>query len=133
MRNNNISEARRWTDEAESDIVAAEWLASGRFYSKACFLSQQAAEKALKGYLISKGVRDTVGHSTDYLLQRCMRFDKTLKEFGRSCKRLDRHYIPTRYPDGLPEGTPHENYAEEDASEAIEMAKRVAKAVADRM
>jgi len=133
MRNNNLIEAKRWTDEASNDIVAAEWLASGKFYSKTCFLSQQAAEKALKGFLISKGVRDFTGHSTDFLLHKCSKFDASLKSLSRDCKRLDRHYIPTRYPDGLPEGTPHENYTVEDATEAIEMAKKVVYAVSKRV
>jgi HEPN domain-containing protein len=129
MRDNNLNEASRWIEQAKSDLVAAEWNAKGKFYDHTCFLSQQATEKALKGFLISRGVRGFVGHSTDYLLFKCSKYDKELKKFSRNCKRLDRHYIPTRYPDGLPGGTPHENYTEEDADESINMAKEVIGAI----
>lgn len=121
MRNNNLTEAGRWIGQAKSDVVAAEWTAQGRFCDTACFLPQQSVEKASKGFLIFKGLREITGHSTYYPLVKCSKFDKSIARFGKDCKRLDRHYIPTRYPDGLPEGTPHKNYTEEDASEAIDM------------
>ena len=36
--------------------------------------------------------------------------------------KLDRFYIPTRYPNGLPELTPDQAYFEEDAREALTLA-----------
>ncbi|RMH59452.1 MAG: HEPN domain-containing protein [Candidatus Hydrogenedentota bacterium] len=40
-------------------------------------------------------------------------------------KKLDRFYIPTRYPNGLPEGTPHQNYTREDADFALRLAEEI--------
>ena len=43
-----IEEARRWLRQAQYDVRAAEWSLQGGFHDTACFLAQQAAEKALK-------------------------------------------------------------------------------------
>ena len=42
---------------------------------------------------------------------------------------LDRHYIPTRYPDALPEGSPYEAFGPEDADDAINRTDRLLRAV----
>ncbi|MEZ0318522.1 MAG: HEPN domain-containing protein [Pyrobaculum sp.] len=47
---------RDWLDDAEDDLAAEALYQLGR-YAKACFLAQQAAEKALKALLI----KNTVG------------------------------------------------------------------------
>ena len=39
--------------------------------------------------------------------------------------KLDRHYIPTRYPNAWPWGTPHKHYNESDAKEALSYAREV--------
>jgi HEPN domain-containing protein len=124
-RDNNLYEAKRWFKQAESDLVAAEWSAHGKFYENSCFLCQQSVEKALKAFLFRQGLRGITGHSTSSLLDKCVRYDKRLEKFKRKCNLLDRHYIPTRYPNGLPDGTPHENYNEEDANEAIAICREI--------
>ena len=40
-------------------------------------------------------------------------------------KRLDRHYVPTRYPNGLPGNVPAQVYAEADSTEALAAARRI--------
>jgi len=44
-----------WLKQADSDLCAAEDSASSTHYEWACFQAQQAAEKALKALIISKG------------------------------------------------------------------------------
>jgi HEPN domain-containing protein len=39
--------------------------------------------------------------------------------------KLDRYFIPTRYPNGLPELTPDEAYFEEDAQGALLLAQNL--------
>jgi len=39
--------------------------------------------------------------------------------------RLNKYYIPTRYPDVWSEGTPEDYYTEKEAMEAIEYTKNV--------
>ncbi len=38
---------------------------------------------------------------------------------------LDRHYVPTQYPNAWPSGAPHRHYTEEDTRRAIDHASRV--------
>jgi len=44
-----------WLDDAEDDLAAAKELYRAGRFAKACFLAQQAAEKALKALLIKRG------------------------------------------------------------------------------
>lgn len=52
-------EAHRWFQQASYDLKAVEWNLQGGFYDTACFLAQQAAEKALKSLLYYLGARRT--------------------------------------------------------------------------
>lgn len=49
-------EARRWFQQAAFDL-RARWNVEGAFHDTACFLAQQAAEKALKSLLHYRGAR----------------------------------------------------------------------------
>jgi len=40
-------------------------------------------------------------------------------------RELDRHYIPSRYPNAHPAGTSHEAYDEKASKEAISNAERI--------
>ena len=45
--------------QAFYDLQAARWNIQGGFYDTACFLAQQAGEKALKSLLYYEGARRT--------------------------------------------------------------------------
>ncbi len=62
MKRDPMVEARRWLDQAKSDLNGAEWSLKGGFADIACFLSQQAAEKALQAFLYTQGAREVRGH-----------------------------------------------------------------------
>lgn len=65
----NLKEGLRWLDQAEADFkTAKDCLKDGNYYASA-FFSQQSAEKALKGFLYSKGYRALITHSVLDLLQ----------------------------------------------------------------
>jgi HEPN domain-containing protein len=119
------SEAERWLKQAEYDLRAAEHNAGGEFYSVACFNAQQAAEKALKAFLFAQGERVVVGHSVGELCRRCGEYKGSFADLARLVGKLDRFYIPTRYPNALPGGVPAEVYDEEDAVGAIALASKV--------
>jgi len=68
MRNSQ-QEAARWLSQAENDIAFAEVGLREGFYAQACFLAQQAAEKALKAVHYGKGARFVLGHSVLHLIQ----------------------------------------------------------------
>ena len=50
-------EARRWFQQALYDLKATRWNIDGGFHNTACFLAQQAGEKALKSLLYYLGAR----------------------------------------------------------------------------
>lgn len=120
------SEVERWFSEALWDLETAEILHKEKRYNAAVFYSHQAAEKAVKALLYSVN-EASWGHSIRTLLDRYFekmkrKPDDVLMSFARE---LDRHYIPSRYPNALPAGTPHEAYDSEVSSRVINAAKEV--------
>jgi HEPN domain-containing protein len=47
----------RWLRQAEHDLEIAQSHQKKRDYSDACFMAEQASQKALKGFLIARGQR----------------------------------------------------------------------------
>lgn len=126
-------EGERWLKQAESDLEDAQYNSEGGRYNVACFLGQQAAEKALKGYLYTKGDEEVWGHSVAELCTRAISFDSQFKSFKKTAAPLDKYYIPTRYPNALPGGIPKEAFDAEDAKRAISTAKVVIEFVTERI
>ncbi len=120
----NQVEAGRWLEQAERDLAAAESNQRAGYHEWACFLAQQAAEKALKSFLYLSGERAVIGHSINDLLQRCAALESG---FGRhrAAKRLDEVYISSRYPNGLTSGTPGSFYEAKDAEECRTLAREI--------
>jgi len=123
--NRNLEEGRRWYDQAGHDMRAAALMHDHGFHETACFLAQQATEKALKAYLYAQGERPVIGHATHQLVQRCAEYDPDFGLLLDGCRQLDQYYIPTRYPNGLPDGIPHDLYTEEQAARALTVAQTV--------
>ena len=122
-RDANQIEYNRWLKQAKHDLETAKLTAQSEAYDWACFLCQQAAEKALKAYLYLRGHRAVMGHSILGLLKTCTSHNRSFNELSR-IKRLDEVYISSRYPDGLQEGTPLDFYAREDSEECIALAEK---------
>ena len=131
--NNNELEAARWLEQSKHDGAAAEVNRREGYHEIACFLSQQAAEKALKAFLYQQGERPVIGHSVYLLCKRCQTYKDDFSSILDTCKELDLYYIPTRYPNGLPGGIPHEVFTEENAREALKMLERVMELVSQSM
>lgn len=119
-------EALRWFDEALWDLDTARILHRERRFNAAAFYAHQAAEKACKA-LLYHAHEAPWGHSVRELLMRYSnRAGRGVSEELMVCAReLDRHYIPSRYPNAHPSGTPHEAYDEETSRRALEAAERV--------
>ncbi|NVM22972.1 MAG: HEPN domain-containing protein [Desulfobacterales bacterium] len=119
-------EARRWFLQAEDDLRFVNWIRKeGVFFDKGCFMSQQAGEKALKACLYATGKRRILGHSLFEMVEELSRTDEHFQTILNPAKRLDRFYIPTRYPNGLPGGSPFQVYTVQDLTEAYEDVKTV--------
>lgn len=131
MKETATAEGKRWIEQARHDLAAARDLMATERYNVSCFLAQQAAEKALKGYLIIRGAEEPWGHSVAVLLEQAQTFDAHFGELVEIGKRLDKLYIPTRYPNGLPAGIPATAYTRTEAEEALHWAGRILQAVTE--
>ncbi len=116
---------RDWFEEAIDDFEAAQILLEMGKWSKACFFSHQAVEKALKALLIKKlGVyRHT--HSVAALINEISSRIALPNNLAKLASKLDRYYIPTRYPSAWPSLPPHKHYSRSDAEEAVRIAYEV--------
>ncbi len=120
-----ISRYRDWLNEAKDDLEAARYLLEGGRYSKACFYSQQASEKAVKALLIKRFGRYEEVHSVADLLKMVRGFIHVDDDMILMGNRLDGFYIPTRHPNAWPSGAPHERYDRRDGEEAIAHASAI--------
>lgn len=119
-------EAKRWFLQAEDDLRFVEWVWKEKlFFDKGCFIAQQTGEKLLKACLYALGERHVIGHSLFELTQRLSSFDNIFQDILGEAKRLDRFYIPARYPNGLPGGSPFQIYTAEDLSGAYGDVRKV--------
>ncbi|RJR31953.1 MAG: HEPN domain-containing protein [Desulfobacteraceae bacterium] len=116
--------AKDWLSQAEGDLKHAANAKKDGDYDWSCFASQQSAEKAVKGLILSKG-GEGWGHSVTRLLKDLSELQEIPDALIKAAMRLDRHYIPTRYPNGFDTGAPREYYTDEDAEKAIEDAKHI--------
>ncbi|MBC7216935.1 MAG: HEPN domain-containing protein [Candidatus Caldatribacterium sp.] len=133
MQRNPAEEGRRWFLQAEHDLDDARYLFEGRRFHLACFLAQQAAEKALKAFLYSLGADFVWGHSLAELSKDAQEIDPDFASIAQDASSLDKYYIPTRYPNGLPGGIPAQAYTEADAHLALSTAQKVIDFVRERL
>lgn len=127
-------EARRWLQQAQSDLRAAEGSLKLGNFEWACFQAQQAGEKALKALWYYHSA-EPWGHSLAKLIDD-FPIDEVRLELQRHsdhAKALDKLYIPTRYPNGLPDLTPSEAFTEAEARAAIQTAREVVETIVTLM
>ena len=127
------TEARRWFQQAYYDLKAMRWNIEGGFYDTACFLAQQAAEKALKSILYFTGSRRKalMTHSTVEMVRESGKKINSLVDLINEARELDLHYIPSRYPNGIPSGYPHQFYGRKNADQALAAAEQIFNAIKD--
>ena len=124
-------EAERWRRQAANDLAFARVALRERFYSQACFIAQQSAEKAVKAIAYGLGERTVIGHSLVTLISRYADRAPGLNDLRELGGILDQYYVPTRYPNGLAGGVPFEAFGESQAAAAVDAADRFVQ-LADR-
>ena len=118
------ADALAWLAASGRDEAMALELLGARLYEGSVFHCQQAAEKALKALLLVKGEQPLI-HSCVRLLQILESAGVPIPtELEEAARRLDIHYIASRYPNGLG-GAPETFYDEKLAKEAIEWMKTI--------
>jgi HEPN domain-containing protein len=121
------AEGIRWLAHAQDEYEDADTLRRmGRFYL-ALFHYQQAAEKALKAFLLSASGSAEVLRipSVQDLIEAASEFSPEFSDVAEA-KKLDVYYILTRYPSGLPGNIPSRFYTDpEEARQAGDLARAV--------
>jgi HEPN domain-containing protein len=111
-----------WLRQADADLRHARNAPGDADFEWSCFAAQQAAEKALKA-LFQKAGMDAWGHTLTALVGN-LPPDIVLPEGLILCaKTLDKHYIPTRSPNGFDSGAGTDFYTAQDAESAIACAE----------
>jgi HEPN domain-containing protein len=94
-----------WWDQGERDLRHARHSLEDGDYEWSAFASQQAAEKALKALILSQG-GEPWGYSISGLVEALPPGIATVPDLMETANRLDKHYIPARYPNGFAAGYP---------------------------
>jgi len=89
-----------WLDFANKDISSAKYLLDMRPVPLEiiCYHCEQAAEKALKGYLILHDMEPLRTHDLRLLCKMCANIDNTFDEISQSCVNLTVYGVQPRYP-----------------------------------
>lgn len=119
-----MNRSKDWLESAKNDLEHARKSVELGHYNWACFAAQQAAEKAAKA-LHMRCNQIAWGHSVLQLLRELPAEHQAPEELLDRARVLDRHYIPSRYPNAHPSGASHEYYIREDAEKAVRYAEEV--------
>jgi HEPN domain-containing protein len=116
--------AHDWFRQAESDLRMAHTARDAGHYEWSAFACHQAAEKAIKA-VFQRLHKEAWGHVLIALLDALPETARPGAELWDRARVLDRHYIPTRYPNGFERGAPVDFYSQKDAGEAIGHAEAI--------
>ncbi len=115
---------RDWWDQSSRDLRHAEHALEDDDFEWAAFAAQQSAEKAVKALIMAKG-GDPWGQLITGLVEALPDSAPGPPDVVEAANRLDKHYIPARYPNGFAEGYPGKLYTRGEAERAIEDAKDI--------
>jgi len=124
-----VAETRGWLVKASNDIRAAEALStiSPPLLDEAVFHCQQAAEKALKGFLTWNGHTFRRTHNLEEIGEQCLTIDASLREVIDLAVPLSEYAWKFRYPGEPTAVSPGE------AAEAVTTVRAVFEAVVSRL
>jgi HEPN domain-containing protein len=95
---------REWFRYAQNDLISARHLYEDLYPKQievSCYLSQQCAEKALKGYLFFNGTEPPRTHNLIELCELCMHYNSTFADIATLCAGLTLYGVVVRYPNEL--------------------------------
>jgi len=124
-----VADTKAWLIKAQRDLQAAELLLAQAdpFLDMVVYHCQQAAEKALKGFLFWHDVPFRKTHNLVELLDQCVILDATLSASSETAQRLAPFAAEFRYPGDLLEPPL------EDAQDAVARTKTVLHAIVERL
>jgi len=89
---------RDWFRIAEKDFKRAEQLLKLDDAEGAGYNLQQAVEKYLKGFLLSKGWKLKRVQDLEVLLNDALQYEPTFEEFRGVCQKITDYFLLDRYP-----------------------------------
>lgn len=111
---------QEWLRRAKSNLaLASQPKLEQVYWEDLCFEAQQAAEKAIKAVLLSKGVRFRFVHDIAELLTLLEQNSVTIPETVRAAAALTDYSVEARYPG------PFEPVTESEFTEALRIARSV--------
>lgn len=99
---------RAWLQYARSDLAMARARAPGAYLEHHCFHAQQAAEKAIKAVLISRGLEFSYTHDLAELATTLEQSGQEIPNKVKAAEVLSRFAVLTRYPGFAGEVVYHE-------------------------
>jgi HEPN domain-containing protein len=101
MQHNESLYPKDWFRIGDKEIKRAEILLNANDLEGAGFNIQQAVEKYLKGFLLSKGWSLRRIHELDSLLNNAVAYEPPLEEFREACLKITEYYLEERYPSAI--------------------------------
>lgn len=90
--------ARDWRRVAEKDWKRIGQALEDRDAEEAGFWLQQALEKFLKAYLLSKGWTLRKVHDLEILVNEATAYRRDFGQYAKACRKITGYYIAERYP-----------------------------------
>ena len=87
-----------WMDQARGDLQHARSDVEGAFYDWACFSAQQAAEKAVKGFLALHDHRPERSHDVERLVELAQAYEARFADWEEAAITLTPYATAYRYP-----------------------------------
>lgn len=109
-----------WLSLAEKDLARVKRSLRDKDPELAGFCLQQAVEKFLKAFLLSKGWKLRRIHDLEALLDDAMAHDTSLDQFRNVCQKITNYYVVERYPLAV-----ETDLTEEQVRASLEAAERL--------
>ncbi len=109
-----------WFRVGDKELKRARYLLNGKDLEGAGFNIQQAIEKYIKGYLLSKGWELRRIHNLETLINEAIMYDSSFEEFRTACQKITQYYIEDRYPLMIPS-----ELTEKEIKESLDTGKRL--------
>ena len=118
-----------WFGHGDKDLRTAKILIEHHGFSdNVAFFLQQASEKYLKGYLLSKGWKLQKTHDLEVLISEAAKYDKTFKDFLDFAQIISALYVESRYPLGPPK-----EYSQKEISDWLQHTEKIISKIKEAM
>lgn len=122
-------ECLAWVGRGECDVRSAQLLIHADFPvpESACFHAQQAAEKVIKAFLVSRMCPFARTHNLGVLLREAIKMEPAFFSLQDDCDFLTPYAVETRYPGEIGKVEP------EEGLRSIASMSRIWRAIADHL